>query len=956
MQVGQTIQGQNHTYYLRSSLGVPGLYGVAFSATIVNPSPATEQQEFVIKALRSDAPNDARDRLKEEADTLKAIQEAEEKAGVHYAVRLIDQSAASELEPFIVMERAYGANVLDNLLDPQRAEQEPAAYELLALRIMYTFAHALRYVHQTGRLYLDMKLDNLFWTGDEYAGSLRIIDWNVVGDASTGVASDWARFGARLYQFLTGKYLEILPSGSIDGDRPSGSAWEKLAYGVKSLINDALALRYQDDDRIYAQLGRELEQAQHAAKGDWRALLQLANQANASKAAPNEVLAPLWRASQILQNLPNSIEKENALKLIQALEQQNQERQGVGNEAALKTAFQFLNNDNIFMARQRFEQIYASTGKRDPRARRGLWACQIADEKYQVYGTVKEDLNKALEYLNQTPQNLDACRGRLTIVGDLLGDNQAFGYLKQELELLQVLQSSDRGAMTALLSQRSAFAALLTAYPDLENLFIQLKDRVDELENQEKEAISRAEFASRLDQVQQKIQQIQVDTPYRQQLQWYGELLSLLEERNLAQDEAKRNELKILIQGLRQLTEFEELRSEAQNVKPNAENWQAFEQRVAASSLAPLVSPLVSYGRWQEQQGHWQVLDERSITQLEAIETLQTELSKVQTTLDQHGNSLKDLEIRLRAVEEPLMQQGGLIEQINHNAASLIEQQQVIVDRAYVTPSDITQLQSTVSRDIHELQETQLMVADKVKVLAQQNEAISEAQVILQNQPQTDINRILTKQLAIDSVQNLIDKRLLSRASAEAVKLDVEHIRTDFENRISAYQEQAKIAFQAYEKALGEIDRDFEKPIALYQNAIQLWLDNPGFYQGANDLLNALSTFFDKQAPSLLLALQPHSFVDYIQPIQTLWRELRRTKVALVGSESTLLKSVDDLCDDVARVLKVLISLRELRASSGQSKQQCLQKAKDTLTELRHKPTALLDKLNKVTNNLSKAA
>jgi serine/threonine protein kinase len=968
MQVGQTIQGQKYTYYLRERLGLPGLYGIAFLATSM-PTESFAQQEVVIKFLRSDAPNDAKKRLGEEAKTLLALEEAEKGGGHHYAVRLIDQSAASEHDPFIVMERARGRNVAEDLLDHQKIEAQDATYELLALRIMHSFANALRYVHQTGRLYLDMKLDNLFWDGDEAQGSLKIIDWNVVGETSAGVASDWARFGARLYQLLTGNYLEITKEGKAS-DRPSGAAWESLAYGVKTLINDALALRYNDDDTIYALLGRELEQAQIAFRGEWKPLLQLANQANSFKAAPNEVLASLWRAKQLLQQAPISIEKENALKELQALEQQAQERQGFANDNALKTAAQFLANGNISLARSQFERAYKATDSRDPRARRGIWHCLIAEEKQQVYPSAKEDLSKALEFLALPQANLDACRGRLDMVNDLLADSRTFRYLNYELELLQALQSSDLDRITASLEMQSTLSALLAQYPDLKTIFGQLEERSKELKLQEEQELRRKERERKLELAQKDIRTITLETSYVDQLQRYKNLHALLTEYHQPEEEHRRKEVEVLLAGLIKLKELEELENEARNVANSEGNWLAFKQRLNDTSFRPLANPLVEYGRWQERQGQWreqqaywneqqkrwESLEVHSSAQKAAIKTLQDELKEVQKTLEQHHTTLESLKQRLdgqdtllHAVEGRLSKQSGLIDTITLNTSSL-------VDRQYSSPSDIQQVRETVGASIQLLHDAQNGVANKLEGLVEQARTISDTQAKQQSQPQTDIDSILTNQRAIDSIQSLIDKRLLSKAGEEAARIPVATIRSDFEEQITTQQLHAEEAFADYKAALAELDRDLEKPIGLYQNAVQLWLDNPSFYQEGNNLLSALSGFLDRQDLSSHSVLQSHGLAEYTQSIQALWRELQQAKRALVGSKDELVQSLDRLCDDVSNLFKAMIFLSGTREVSHQAKQQRLLKAKDELVKLRFMPKALVAKIDRVTVNQSKTS
>src|SRR5215207_4212705 len=116
MQVGDIIKGVKGeaagiAYLVMQTLGTPGLFGQAFLCRRTD-----DNSEVVVKTLRAGRPHADRERFFQEAGTLERMAEFEQRAGKHYAVRLLDQSAPNATEIFIVLERAGGQNVLDGLL------------------------------------------------------------------------------------------------------------------------------------------------------------------------------------------------------------------------------------------------------------------------------------------------------------------------------------------------------------------------------------------------------------------------------------------------------------------------------------------------------------------------------------------------------------------------------------------------------------------------------------------------------------------------------------------------------------------------------------------------------------------------------------------------------------------------------------------------------------------------
>src|SRR5262249_55098026 len=300
MQVGDIIKGVKGeaagvAYLVMQSIGAPGLFGQAFVCRRTDGS-----AEAVVKTMRAGRPHDGRERFFQEAATLERMAEFEGRAGKHYAVRLLDQSSPDAGETFIVLERAGGQNVLDDMLRQIVDWRHAPLDEQLALEIARHFAQALRIAHQAGICYDDMKLDNLFWNAERPDDPLRIIDWNVTSSvAERGVAGDWARYGARLYELCTGERIGVNRDGTILGEWPAGARWQQLPEGIRDIITQALNLRYTDDVVLLRDLNRESEQARMS----WPDLLERATIAD-GEGQTIDVLTPVGRAERLLHALP----------------------------------------------------------------------------------------------------------------------------------------------------------------------------------------------------------------------------------------------------------------------------------------------------------------------------------------------------------------------------------------------------------------------------------------------------------------------------------------------------------------------------------------------------------------------------------------------------------------------------------------------------------------------------
>jgi hypothetical protein len=456
MQVGDIVSGTNHASYLAvQPLGTPGLFGQAFLCRRTD-----DNTEVVVKTLRADRPAEDRERFLAEAHTLERVAQFEEQAGVHYAVRLLDQSTPKAPEIFLVLERASGLNVLDDIVERVADWQNAPLDEQLALEIACKLAHALTIVHQAGICYDDMKLDNLFWNTENPDGPLRIIDWNVTSSVAErgGVAGDWARFGARLYELRTGSRIGVSHDGSVLGAGPAGPIWQQLPEGLRDLIDQALRLRYADDDALLRDLRREREQA----RMPWPDLLERATIADGA-GQTIEVLAPLARAERQLQALPlDDPHREAALARCADLRGRAAMRRGQAGARALDNAIQALARDEARLAVERFQKAYADTGSRDPRPRRWLWLARLAVDQAKRYRALRGQIGAAVEALNR--DDPATALAHFSAARSGAADIAPLSWLLLEAE---AALAATQGDFAGALARFEQLGSLLDQFPDL---------------------------------------------------------------------------------------------------------------------------------------------------------------------------------------------------------------------------------------------------------------------------------------------------------------------------------------------------------------------------------------------------------------------------------------------------------------------------------------------------------
>lgn len=398
MHSGSTIHGKISNYAIQKQLGEPGLYGIAYLAKDPNG------QFVVIKALRPERPTSDKERVFVEAETLRKVAEQEDAAGVHYAVRVLDESPNDAPQPFIVLEQATGQNVLNDLVERIGNWDHAPLAEATGLAIMTHFARALHYVHQAGLCYDDMKLDNLFWdTQREHP--LRIIDWNVTSPITPDhqLSGDWVRFGARLYQMLTGRYLSVNRDGDVAGSVEDASNWQSIPQGLRVIITKALHGGYTKDEMILQDLEREQSlQGQPSAE-----LVRMAkvfagrNQWEAAASSIGRVqqyaaeLSPLQHAE--IEQIQSDIEASTGQARNDEVEAGKQVLVASEFNIAIEHFTGILKRINFSDARPRWWLLIAEIAKKQGRD----WYQQNQNQLFQViYNLEKKDFEQAAKVLN----------------------------------------------------------------------------------------------------------------------------------------------------------------------------------------------------------------------------------------------------------------------------------------------------------------------------------------------------------------------------------------------------------------------------------------------------------------------------------------------------------------------------------------------------------------------------
>jgi hypothetical protein len=239
--VGTQVRSPRETYTVQARLGA-GLTAQVYRATR-----QSDGAVVALKVLRVGASTVSRDNFRGEAMTLATLA-AEQ---VTCVPRMYDQQQPPAAPPhFIAMEYVDGARYR-SLEDLSR--QEPLA-EVQGLALAVQGLALLHALHTRLEIsYLDMQLKNFCWNGEE----LMVMDWNHVSPKRDVVEqrhaadltavtfeylvrNDLARFGAYLYQVMTGKGALARGETQRVLERRAGEAWARVSVALRQVVVRAL--------------------------------------------------------------------------------------------------------------------------------------------------------------------------------------------------------------------------------------------------------------------------------------------------------------------------------------------------------------------------------------------------------------------------------------------------------------------------------------------------------------------------------------------------------------------------------------------------------------------------------------------------------------------------------------------------------------------------------------------
>ncbi|MCP4419710.1 MAG: hypothetical protein GY805_24120, partial [Chloroflexi bacterium] len=211
-----------------------------------------DDKTIALKILKPDLPADIVNSFSDEATILSSLATFERQEGD--GLSLIPRVEGRAFEPqlpfkFLGLELVQGIPLTDLIERQGGLSGKLGKKEKKALLIANQVLRVLDILHtHLRRSYTDFQLKNIWW--QEEAGQVKVMDWNHVslpaaeGERLPGIANDLLRFGAYLYQILTGKGVG---EGSLNDGRtefqlakPAGQHWQNISVGTRAIILQAL--------------------------------------------------------------------------------------------------------------------------------------------------------------------------------------------------------------------------------------------------------------------------------------------------------------------------------------------------------------------------------------------------------------------------------------------------------------------------------------------------------------------------------------------------------------------------------------------------------------------------------------------------------------------------------------------------------------------------------------------
>ncbi len=282
---GDTLHDNNgNSFVIKKFLG-EGVTAEVFKATQQDGTLAA------LKILRPDLPPEIIQSFRDEAIILGELvlnsKERYPDAPLH-TPEVLGQGGGNNSKEFLAMEFIVG-QPLDELIVATRG-LVTLEREVEALSIAKQVLQVLVVLHvDIRRSYIDFQLKNIWWQQD--IALAKVMDWNHVSTRVAkdtrppGAVDDLVRFGAYLYQLLTGKGAFQTGETEAELAKRADANWEKVSLGTRFILLKALhpnpqnryqsaqdflddieimlSLWQQDEDDLYDEANIALRQAKN---------------------------------------------------------------------------------------------------------------------------------------------------------------------------------------------------------------------------------------------------------------------------------------------------------------------------------------------------------------------------------------------------------------------------------------------------------------------------------------------------------------------------------------------------------------------------------------------------------------------------------------------------------------------------------------------------------------------
>ncbi|MFT5194679.1 MAG: hypothetical protein ACI85U_001688 [Candidatus Promineifilaceae bacterium] len=218
-----------------------------------------------LKVLRPNLPKEIVQSFRDEAHLLSQLEQYSRNqypGQPVYTPELLGRSENGATPEFLALE-FLGGQPLDKMIVATGGLVNELDGELHALIMGEQVLQVLDILHRDIRCsYIDFQLKNILWFEEQQV--VKVMDWNHVserapdGQLPEKAPDDLVRFGAYLYQLMTGKGASQTGERKGELAKRAGGRWEKMSLGLQEIIGKALHInpnkRYQDAGTFLADI------------------------------------------------------------------------------------------------------------------------------------------------------------------------------------------------------------------------------------------------------------------------------------------------------------------------------------------------------------------------------------------------------------------------------------------------------------------------------------------------------------------------------------------------------------------------------------------------------------------------------------------------------------------------------------------------------------------------------